>query len=106
MQRLDGFGHGANVRGRGAAAAAKNTDAESGGFSREESEIFRRRFGIDDAVAFALGEAGIGHAADPQFVDFRELPQNAEQSLRAERAVRADDLNVFSLELSGGIGGA
>ena len=56
-QRLHRFGHGANVRGRGAAAAAENAHADIGGFAGKLRKIFRRRFGIDDAVAFALWES-------------------------------------------------
>jgi len=57
-KRLDGIGHGANVRRRGAATSSKNADAERGSFAREQREYSRRRFRIDDAVAFALGKAG------------------------------------------------
>ena len=105
-QRFDGFRHGADVRGRGAAAAAENAHAESGGFASEKREIFRRGFRIDDAVAFALRKTGVGHAADAEVVDFGKLTQDFEQGLRAESAVGADDLNVFCFELSGGIGRA
>ncbi len=39
-QRLHGFGHGADMRGRGATAAAENAHAEAGGFACEQREIF------------------------------------------------------------------
>src|SRR6266852_2001657 len=39
-QGLHGFGHGADMRGRGATAAAENAHAEGGGFAREKREIF------------------------------------------------------------------
>src|SRR5271154_502229 len=62
-QRFYGFGHGANVRGRGAAAAAEDAHAQGRGFSGKQRKISRRRFRIDDAVAFAFGKARIRHAA-------------------------------------------
>src|SRR5580692_106455 len=105
-QRLNGVGHGADVRGRCAAAAAENAHTERGRFAGKEREIFRRRLGIDDAVAFALRKAGVRHAADAKAVDFGQLAQDFEQWLRAEGAVRADDLHVFCFELRGGTRGA
>src|SRR5580700_5590820 len=104
-QRFNGVGHRADVRGRCAAAAAENAHAESGSLPREEREIFRRRFWINDAVSFALRKTGVRHTADTEIVDFGQLTQDLEQWLRAERAICADDLYVFCLELSGGIGG-
>ena len=55
-QCLHRIGHGANVRGRGAATAAQNAYASFGGLAREQREIFRRRFGVNDAIAFAFWE--------------------------------------------------
>ena len=93
--------------GRRAAAAAENAHAEGGGFAREQRKIFRRRFRINDAVAFALGESGVGHAADAHVVDAGKFAaESASSDLRTERAVRADDLDVFIFELRGGIGRA
>src|SRR5256885_6900904 len=62
-KRLDGLGHGADVRRRCATAAAEKAHAERRRFAREKREIFGRGFRIDDAVALAFGEAGVGHAA-------------------------------------------
>jgi hypothetical protein len=105
-ERLDGFGHGTYMGGGCAAAAAEDADAGFGSFAGEERKIFWRRFGIDDAVAFAFGETGVGHPADPQIVDGSELLKNWEKRLRAEGAVGADDLNVLISELSGGLRGS
>src|SRR2546429_3408665 len=33
-------------------------------FASEKRKIFRRRFWINDTVAFAFGKTGVGHAAD------------------------------------------
>ena len=41
-KRFHSFSHGANVRGRRAAAAAENAHAERGGFARKKCEVFRR----------------------------------------------------------------
>jgi hypothetical protein len=100
-QRLHRFGHGADVRGRGAAAAAENAHPESGGFAGEKREIFGRGFRVHDAVAFALGETGVGHAANAETVHAREFLKNGKQRLRAERAIGADDLHVFVFQLRG-----
>ena len=86
--------------GRRAAAAAQNARAHGGGFAREKRKIFRRRTRIDDAVAYALGKAGIGHAADADVRDSGQFLQNRQQGLRAERAVRADDLHIFMLPVA------
>ncbi len=105
-ERLHRFCHGADVGRRRAAAAAEDAHTERSGFSREESEIFRRGLWIDDAVAFAPGETCVGHATDAEIIDDSELLKNGEQSLRAKRAVGANDLNVFVFQLGGGISGA
>ncbi len=105
-QRFHGFGHRANVRGRGAAAAAENANTERGRFASELRKIFRRGFRVNDAVAFALGESRVGHAADANVIDAGKLAKNRKQRLRTQRAVRADDLHVFRFELRGRIGRA
>src|SRR6266705_3552837 len=87
----------------GAAAAAQNAHAQRGRFAREERKIFRGRFRIDDAVAFTLGEARVGHAADTKVVDGGKLLQNRQQRLRAKRAIRADHLNILVFQLHRGI---
>src|SRR5258708_1990549 len=97
-------GHGANVRGRGAKAAAKNAYTSGGSFAREKSEIFRRGFWIDDAVSFALGQTGVGHAADAKIVNRSKLLEDGKKRLRTDGAVCSDDLNVFIFELRRGIG--
>ena len=58
---LDGFSHGSNVIGRGAAASADDARAKLGGLLGKKREIFGRRSRIDDAVADSLREAGVGH---------------------------------------------
>src|SRR6267143_5279360 len=88
-----------------AAATAEHAHAERGGFARKEREIFRRRFWIYDAVAFALGKTGVGHAADTKTINSGELLQNREKRLRAKRAIRADHLDIFVFQLRRGIGG-
>src|SRR5579883_3567564 len=93
------------MRGRCAAAAAENADAERGGFAGEEREVFGGRARIDDAVAFALRETGIRHAADAQVVDIRELLKDRKERLRSQCAICADDLDVFVLEALRGVGG-
>src|ERR1700731_1093183 len=105
-ERLDGFSHGADVRRRCATAAAEKAHAERRRFAREEGEIFRRGFRIDDAVALAFGEAGVGHAADTKIVHGGKLLQNRQKRLRTQRAIRADHLNVLVFQLRRGIRGA
>ena len=105
-QRFDGVGHGANVCGRSSAATAENTYPGGGRFAREKSEIFRRSFWIDDAVAFALGETGVGHAADAKLANRSKFGKDWKQSLRAQRAICADDLDVFFFQVRGGVSGA
>src|SRR6266705_1125656 len=87
----------------GAAAAAQNAHAQRGRFAREERKIFRGRFRIDDAVAFTLGEARVGHGADTKIVDGGKLLQNRQQRLRAQCEIRADHLNILVLQLHRGI---
>src|SRR6266478_5245846 len=89
------------MRGRGAAAAAENAHAEGGGFAREKGEIFGRGFRVDDAVAFTLGETGVGHAADAQIVDAGKFLKNGKQGLRPERAIGADNLHIFIFQQRG-----
>src|SRR5258708_5509258 len=105
-QRFGGVGHGANMGGRSSEATAENTYRGGGRFAREKSEIFRRSFWIDDAVAFGLGETGVGHAADAKLVNRSKFGKDWKQSLRAERAICAYGLDVFIFELSGGVSGA
>src|SRR5882724_5486114 len=93
------------MRRRGSAAAAKNAHAERGRFAREEREVFRRGFWINDAVAFALRESCVGHAANAKIIHGGQLLQNRQKRLRAERAVRADDLDILVFQLRRGIGG-
>src|SRR5271157_3054177 len=95
MQRFHRFGHGADVRGRGATTPAKNAHAEFGGFPGELRKVFGRRLRIDDAVAFALGKAGVGHAADADIPYVGEFLENGEKRLRAQGAVGANHLDVF-----------
>src|SRR6266571_5311566 len=87
----------------GAAAATQNAHAQRGRFARKERKIFRGRFRIDDAVAFTLGEARVGHGADAKVVDGGKLLQNRQQCLRAQRAIRADHLNILVFQLRRGI---
>ncbi len=94
------------MSGRSAAAAAEDAYASASSFTREKSEIFRRRFGIDDTVAFALRETGVRHAADAEIVDRSELLQDRKKHLRPDGAVRSYDLNIFIFELGGCIGGS
>src|SRR5437016_5686174 len=105
-KRLDGFSHRADVRRRGATAAAEKAHAERRRFAREKREIFRRGFRIDDAVALAFGEAGVGHAADTEIVHGGKLLQYRQQRLRTKRAIRADHLNILVFQLRRGIRGA
>ena len=109
FRRMQGFHrvrHGANVRRGGAAAAAENAHAERGRFAREERKIFGRRFRVNDAVAFAFRKAGVGHSADAQILDPGEFFENRKQRLRPEGAVRADHLDICTLQLCGGVGRA
>src|SRR5208283_4710059 len=92
---------GSNMGRCGAAAAAQNAYARFGGFAREERKIFRRRLGVNDAVALFFGEPGIRHAAHTHSVYTGEFAQNRQQRLRAQRAVRADYLYVFVLQHGG-----
>src|ERR1700674_3413827 len=94
--------HGTNVRRRRAAATAENAYAEGRGFTSEQSEIFRGRFRINNAVTFALGKASVGHAADTEIIDSSELPQDRQKRLRTQSAVRADHLDVFTFQLRRG----
>ncbi len=105
-KRFNCFSHGADVRWRRAAAAAEHPHPECSCFPREERKIFGRRFRINDAVAFALGKSGVGHAADAKAVNGGKLLQNRKKRLRAKRAIRADHLDVFAFQLRRGIGGA
>src|SRR6266481_751131 len=105
-KRLDRFSHGADVRRRGATAAAEKAHAERRRFARKEREIFRRGFRIDDAVALAFGEAGVGHAADTEIVHSGKFLQNRQKRLWAKRAIRADHLNILVFQLRCGIRGA
>src|SRR6202521_5544481 len=105
-KRLDGFSHGADVRRRGATAAAEKAHAERRRLAREKREIFRRGFRIDDAIALAFGEAGVGHAAYTEIVHSGKLLQNRQQRLRTKRAIRADHLNILVFQLRRGIRGA
>src|SRR6266404_5682717 len=89
----------------GSAAAAKDAHAERGRFAREEREVFRRRFRINDTVAFALRKSSVGHAADAKIIHGSQLLQNRQKRLRAERAVGTDDLDILVFQLRGGIGG-
>ena len=93
------------MRRRRSAAAAQNAHAHRRGFAREQRKIFRRRLGINDAIAFALGKAGIGHAADAHVRDTGQFLQDGQKRLRAESAIGADYLDVFIFQLRGGVGG-
>ena len=101
---LHGLRHRADVLGRGAAATAQDARAEGRGFAGEEREIFGRRARIDDAVAHALGKSGVGHALTRRSPMLAEAPRIGSSDLWAQRAVRADDLNVFVRQLRGGFG--
>ncbi len=92
------FGHGANVFGRGAATATEEAYAEFGGFAGEEREVFGRGFGIDDAVAHADREAGVGHGAEREIRGRREFAQNGKKKLRANGAIGAYGLNIERLQ--------
>src|ERR1700723_3612970 len=86
----------------GAATSAEETNTELSCFLCEEGEIFRRGFRIDDPVADALGETGIGHGREGH-ADAVEFAYHREQVLRANRAVGADSLNIFLLQLFPGV---
>src|SRR6266481_7142035 len=94
------------MSGRRAATAAKKAHAERGRFAREKRKVFRRRFWINDAVAFALGKTGVGHAADTNIIDRGKLREDGQKGLRAQRAIRTDHLYVLAFQLRGRIGGA
>src|SRR5258705_4841086 len=104
-KRLHGLRHRANMSGRRAATSAKNAHAERGRFAREKRKIFRGGFWINDAVAFALGKTGVGHAADTNIIDRGKLREDGQKGLRAQRAIRTDQLYVLASQLRGCIGG-
>lgn len=109
MQIFDGLDHGADVFRRAAAAASKDTHAERSSVAGKIREIIRRRFRINDAVANAFGESGIGHGAQRQFGiagGISKLAENWQEKLRADGAIRANDLNVFRFHFRGGVFGA
>ena len=83
-----------NVFGRRAAAAADDARAHGGCFSRKKREIFGRRSRIDDAIADALGKSGVGHSRNGT-PGRGQTFENRQQRLRAERAIRADHLNIL-----------
>ena len=95
-----GVGHGADMFRSGATTAAENAYAANlRGFAGKFREIFRRRFGIDDAVPFALWESGIRHATDPNLAGARDFLQDRQQGLRTQCAIGPDDLDIFVFEL-------
>ena len=52
-----------------------------------------------------LGKPALGMPLTRRSSTLGEFAENRQQRLRAERAVRADDLNVFCFELRGSVGG-
>ena len=92
-------GHGAYVIRRCAATSTENTGSERHGFLRKKRKIFGRRVRINRAIANSLREAGVGHGGKRNRRLVCELPQDRQEPVRADRAVGADGLNVFVLEL-------
>jgi len=74
--------------------------SSSGSFAREKREIFRRK--ILDRRCGRLRAWGnrVGHAADAKLVNRSKFTKDWKQSLRAERAICADDLDVLIFEFA------
>ncbi len=97
-----GRAHGANVVGRGSAAAADDLRAGGDGFAGEAGHVFRRAE-VDVAALDGAGHAGIGHGGEGKRGGFAHGLNGGEHGGRAGGAVDADGACAPLGEQGGGL---
>ncbi len=106
-QAVEGLAHGADVQGRGAAASADHPRSGRDHPGRVFRHV-RGRGEVDETLAHAARQTGIGLDDDRQFPGLRQhLLEDVVQGARAHRAVGADGLDgQFAQRADHGGGGA